>query len=135
MLKNLQFESYRRNTPSIWKRIVSIETILYVRIPHLRLLLCGSVTVYVLVGAYLIGLGLGHYLWKRELCKKERNNMITLCCGWIGFAICVWICFNVLYFSKETLLKRIAFNGVSDFFFSCGVAWIIYVCATKQGGV
>ncbi|GFQ93052.1 nose resistant to fluoxetine protein 6, partial [Trichonephila clavata] len=86
------------------------------------------------LGAYLIGFGLGHYLWKREMCKKGRNDMITLCCGWIGFAICFQICFNVLYFSKETLLKRIAFNGFSDFFFSCCVAWIIYVCATKQGG-
>ncbi|GFX49939.1 nose resistant to fluoxetine protein 6 [Trichonephila clavipes] len=85
------------------------------------------------LGAYLIGLGLGHYLWKREICKKGRNNMITLCCGWIGFAICVWICFHVLYFSKETLLKRIAFNGFSDFLLSCSVAWIIYVCATQQG--
>ncbi|GFU76438.1 hypothetical protein TNCV_4172741 [Trichonephila clavipes] len=54
------------------------------------------------LGAYLIGLGLGHYLWKREMCKKGRNNMITLCCGWIGFAICVWICFHVLYFSKNS---------------------------------
>ncbi|GFY45665.1 nose resistant to fluoxetine protein 6 [Trichonephila inaurata madagascariensis] len=87
------------------------------------------------LSAYLIGLGLGHYLWKREICKKGRNNMIILCCGWIGFTISMWICFNVLYFSKETLLKRVVFNGFSDFFFSCGIAWIIYVCATKQGGV
>ncbi|GFV37007.1 nose resistant to fluoxetine protein 6 [Trichonephila clavipes] len=84
--------------------------------------------------AYLIGLGLGHYLWKRELCKKGKNNRITLCCGWIGFAVSMWICFDVLYFCKETLLKRIAFNGFSDLFFSGGIAWIIYVCATKQGG-
>ncbi|GFY63438.1 nose resistant to fluoxetine protein 6 [Trichonephila inaurata madagascariensis] len=40
------------------------------------------------LGAYLIGLGLGHYLWKREMCKKGKNNMIALCCGWIGFAVC-----------------------------------------------
>ncbi|GFR32419.1 nose resistant to fluoxetine protein 6, partial [Trichonephila clavata] len=59
---------------------------------------------------------------------------VTLCCGWIGFAISMWICFDVLYFSKETLLKRIVFIGFSDLLFSSGIAWITYACATKQGG-
>ncbi|GFX99286.1 nose resistant to fluoxetine protein 6 [Trichonephila clavipes] len=83
---------------------------------------------------YLIGLGWGHYRRKREICNKRSNSMLILCCGWIGFVISIWICFDVLYFSEESLLKHIVYNGFGGILFACSMGWLFHVCTAKQGG-
>ncbi|GFQ91491.1 uncharacterized protein TNCT_641091 [Trichonephila clavata] len=67
--------------------------------------------------------------------RLDRTNKLTLCFGWIGFAIFMWICFDVLYFSEESYLKHISYNGFSGILSSLALAWIFYICATKQWGL
>ncbi|GFX49923.1 hypothetical protein TNCV_1031741 [Trichonephila clavipes] len=62
--------------------------------------------------------------------------MFTLCCGWIGFAISVWLCFDVLYFSEESVTKHIVYNVFGVVLFSCANAWLFYFfCTIKQDGL
>ncbi|GFQ71858.1 nose resistant to fluoxetine protein 6 [Trichonephila clavata] len=83
------------------------------------------------LSVYLLGLGWGHYIWNREINKKRSNSMMTLCFGWIGFYISLWIFNDVLYFSEESLLKHIAYNGFGAILFSCCMGWVFHVCTMK----
>ncbi|PRD21679.1 UNVERIFIED_CONTAM: hypothetical protein NCL1_51099 [Trichonephila clavipes] len=59
---------------------------------------------------------------------------LTLCFGWIVYYISMWIFYDVLYFSEESLLKHIAYNGFGGILFSCCMGWVFHVCTTKQAG-
>ncbi|GFR01271.1 nose resistant to fluoxetine protein 6, partial [Trichonephila clavata] len=84
------------------------------------------------LSTYLIGLGWGHYIMKREICKKRSDSKLILCCGWTGWLISNWICFHVLYRSEESLLKHLAYSGFGGILFACGTGWVLHVCTTKQ---
>ncbi|GFQ76392.1 nose resistant to fluoxetine protein 6 [Trichonephila clavata] len=83
---------------------------------------------------YFVGLALGQYLWNRGISKAKSSNKMILCCGWIMTAILMWICLWVFYFSEGTLLRSSFYNSTSDLLFSFGIAWIVFVCVTEQGG-
>ncbi|GFY61523.1 nose resistant to fluoxetine protein 6 [Trichonephila inaurata madagascariensis] len=83
---------------------------------------------------YFVGLSLGQYLWNRGISKDKNSNKMILCCGWIMTAFLMWISFWVFYFSESTLLRSSFYNSTSDLLFSVGIAWIVFVCVTEQGG-
>ncbi|GFY63439.1 uncharacterized protein TNIN_307451 [Trichonephila inaurata madagascariensis] len=67
--------------------------------------------------------------------KKRSNSMLTLCFGWVGYYISMWIFYDVLYFSEESLLKHIAYNGFGGILFSGCMGWVFHVCTTKQADI
>ncbi|GFQ87340.1 uncharacterized protein TNCT_138341 [Trichonephila clavata] len=68
----------------------------------------------------------------RRLIILFRLNSLILFFGWIGYFIALWILNDVLYFSDESLLKHIAYNGFGAILFSCCMGWVFHVCTTKQ---
>ncbi|CAL1280543.1 unnamed protein product, partial [Larinioides sclopetarius] len=88
---------------------------------------------YTRISPYLIAILLAYYLHKRNFNKEtRRNNSINLCCGWIVTILCMWYCFFFLFKREEMLILTAVYNGTKHLLFSCGLAWIIYLCLTGQ---
>ncbi|GIY06138.1 nose resistant to fluoxetine protein 6 [Caerostris extrusa] len=90
---------------------------------------------YTRISSYLVGIVLGHYLYKRRIKKKEaKSSMVKSCAGWIMTAVTMWICFFALYKREECVTENALYNGLKHLLFSCGLSWIVFVCVTQQGG-
>ncbi|GFU13146.1 nose resistant to fluoxetine protein 6 [Nephila pilipes] len=60
---------------------------------------------------------------------------IQLCCGWLITAILMWIYFFALYGTKEDRWVNTWYAGIKDLSFSCGYAWILFLCVSGQAGI
>ncbi|XP_055935065.1 nose resistant to fluoxetine protein 6-like [Argiope bruennichi] len=87
---------------------------------------------YVKLTPYIIGILLGYYLHRRKL--SEKNSLLTLTFGWIIYAIQIWFCLFALENREESVWESAVYNGLKGLVFSCSFSWIVFVCATKQGG-
>ncbi|XP_055945648.1 nose resistant to fluoxetine protein 6-like [Argiope bruennichi] len=86
------------------------------------------------LGSYLIGITLGHYLYQRKFNPIKPWSQVTLSLGWIITALFLWISIFALYGREENVMEFAVYNGLKHLLFSCSVVWVIFVCATGQGG-
>ncbi|XP_055924571.1 nose resistant to fluoxetine protein 6-like [Argiope bruennichi] len=87
---------------------------------------------YVKLTPYIIGILLGYYLHRRKL--SEKNSLLTLTFGWIIYFIQMWFCLFALQNREESAWESAMYNGIKALVFSCSLSWVIFLCATKQGG-
>ncbi|GIY64974.1 nose resistant to fluoxetine protein 6 [Caerostris darwini] len=73
---------------------------------------------YTRISSYLVGIVLGHYLYKRRIKKKEaKSSMVKSCAGWIMTAVTMWICFFALYKREESVMENALYNGLKHLLF------------------
>ncbi|GBN02282.1 hypothetical protein AVEN_263055-2 [Araneus ventricosus] len=88
---------------------------------------------YARINPYLVAILLAYYLHKKSFnTGTRRNNAVSLWCGWIATAICMWHCFFSLYKEEEILVVTAVYNGTKHLLFSFSLAWVIYLCLTGQ---
>ncbi|XP_055948020.1 nose resistant to fluoxetine protein 6-like [Argiope bruennichi] len=87
---------------------------------------------YVKLTPYIIGILLGYYLHRRK--DSEKNSTLTLTFGWIIYVIQIWFCLFLLWNREESVWESAVYNGLKSLVYSCSFSWIIFVCATEQGG-
>ncbi|GIX78235.1 nose resistant to fluoxetine protein 6 [Caerostris darwini] len=90
---------------------------------------------YTRIPPYLIGIGLGYYFYTRRENKDRKNSLMFLCFGWFVTALMMGFCYLGLYNRDESAIESAVYNGLKHLFFPCGLAWIIFLCITGQGGL
>ncbi|KAF8764588.1 Nose resistant to fluoxetine protein 6 like protein [Argiope bruennichi] len=46
----------------------------------------------------------------------------------------MWFCLFALQNREESAWESAMYNGIKALVFSCSLSWVIFLCATKQGG-
>ncbi|XP_035220831.1 nose resistant to fluoxetine protein 6-like [Stegodyphus dumicola] len=90
---------------------------------------------YTRIGPYLVGMFLGYLLFKSKKSNRGKDNWIFLCCGWIVASAITLASVYGLYKSNPSLLATSFYNAFNRICFAGGLAWVIYVCLTKQAAV
>ncbi|GFT74993.1 uncharacterized protein NPIL_271341 [Nephila pilipes] len=89
---------------------------------------------YARLCSYLIGFLLAQYVYKRRTNKTENDSTVILTCGWIITLVMLNIVIFALYDKEVSAWDSAFYIAVKDIFYSCGFAWIVYVCVTGQAG-
>ncbi|GIX95601.1 hypothetical protein CEXT_586171, partial [Caerostris extrusa] len=89
---------------------------------------------YTRISAYLVGILLAYFLYKRNQSNSPKLNMVTLSAGWIVASGVTLACVFGLYNHQQTLIEACFYNSLSRTCFACGLSWVIFVCVTGQGG-
>ncbi|GFU13151.1 o-acyltransferase like protein [Nephila pilipes] len=89
---------------------------------------------YTRISPYLIGFFLAHYVYKRRMNKAGKESTLTLFCGWITSIVLMGVFVFAIYGRDVSQWEIAVYNAVKELFFSCGFAWIVYVCVTGQAG-
>ncbi|GIY37583.1 nose resistant to fluoxetine protein 6 [Caerostris extrusa] len=66
---------------------------------------------------------------------QQSSPLVTLLLGWIVASGITLACVFGLYDRQQTLIEACFYNSLSRTCFACGVAWVIFVCVSGQGGV
>ncbi|GIY64968.1 nose resistant to fluoxetine protein 6 [Caerostris darwini] len=90
---------------------------------------------YTRISPYLVGILLAYFLHRRKQNNSPKLNTVTLSVGWIVASSITLACLFGLYDRQQTLIEACFYNSLSRTCFACGVAWVIFVCVTGQGGV
>ncbi|GIY98686.1 nose resistant to fluoxetine protein 6 [Caerostris extrusa] len=90
---------------------------------------------YTRISAYLVGILLAYFLYKRNQSNSPKLNKVTLSVGWIVASGVTLACVFGLYNHQQTLIEACFYNSLSRTCFACGLSWVIFVCVTGQGGV
>ncbi|KAG8181950.1 hypothetical protein JTE90_026891 [Oedothorax gibbosus] len=90
---------------------------------------------YTRISPYLVGIGLAYYLYKRRESACGKNSLVTLSLGWLISSGIVLACMFGLYHRHMSVLEMSFYNAFNRTCFAGGLAWVIYVCITGQGGV
>ncbi|GBM86237.1 Nose resistant to fluoxetine protein 6, partial [Araneus ventricosus] len=87
------------------------------------------------IGPYLIGILLAYYFYKRKQNNAPKLKLAFLAAGWIIAASIALACQFSLFHENFSRVETSFYNALSRSGFACGVAWVIFVCVTGQGGV
>ncbi|GBM80806.1 Nose resistant to fluoxetine protein 6 [Araneus ventricosus] len=87
------------------------------------------------IGPYLIGVLLAYYFYKRKQNNAPKLKLVSLTTGWIIAACVALTCQFSLFHENFSRVETSFYNALSRSGFACGVAWVIFVCVTGQGGV
>ncbi|KAG8173883.1 hypothetical protein JTE90_020463, partial [Oedothorax gibbosus] len=87
------------------------------------------------ISPYVIGIGLAYYLCKRKQNNSGENSLITLSLGWLIASSITLTCTFSLYHRHLSNLENSIYNAFNRTCFSLGLAWVMYVCITGQGGI
>ncbi|GIY81470.1 nose resistant to fluoxetine protein 6 [Caerostris extrusa] len=90
---------------------------------------------YTRISPYLVGILLAYCIYKTRQNGSFKLHKITLYLGWIVASTITLACMYGLYHRDQSRVEIAFYNSFSrTCFFAFGLAWVIFVCVTDQGG-
>ncbi|GIY20664.1 nose resistant to fluoxetine protein 6 [Caerostris extrusa] len=82
-----------------------------------------------------VGILLAYCIYKTRQNGSFKLHKITLYLGWIVASTITLACMYGLYHRDQSRVEIAFYNSFSRTCFAFGLAWVIFVCVTDQGGV
>ncbi|XP_042896782.1 nose resistant to fluoxetine protein 6 [Parasteatoda tepidariorum] len=89
---------------------------------------------YIRIAPYIIGIGLGHIMFKRRNASFKINR-IYLWLGWLIAVLVALFCVYGLYGQTLGIVGASFYNALSRTAWALSVAWVIFACLSGRGGV